>query len=41
MSYYSSSMTRRFMVKPARPESAFVKLAGVELELVLSRNISG
>lgn len=27
---------RRFTVKPAQPESAFVKLAGIELELVLS-----
>ena len=27
---------RRFTVKPAQPESAFVKLPGVELELVLS-----
>ncbi|MHB8392586.1 MAG: hypothetical protein ACYDBH_23915 [Acidobacteriaceae bacterium] len=27
---------RRFTVKPAQTESAFVKLAGVELELVLS-----
>ena len=28
---------RRFTIKPAQPESAFVKLPGVELELVLSR----
>jgi hypothetical protein len=27
---------RRFTVKPAQPESAFVRLAGIELELVLS-----
>jgi hypothetical protein len=27
---------RRFTIKPAQPDSAFVKLAGVELELVLS-----
>lgn len=27
---------RRFTIKPAQPESAFVKLPGVELELVLS-----
>jgi transposase len=27
---------RRFTIKPAQPESAFVKLAGIELELVLS-----
>jgi transposase len=27
---------RRFTIKPAQPESAFVKLAGVELELLLS-----
>jgi hypothetical protein len=27
---------RRFTIKPAQPEGAFVKLAGIELELVLS-----
>jgi transposase len=27
---------RRFTIKPAQPQSAFVKLAGIELELVLS-----
>src|SRR5690242_11581695 len=27
---------RRFTIKPAQPESAFVKLTGIELELVLS-----
>src|SRR5580704_976649 len=34
--HFIADFNRRFTVKPARPESAFVKLAGVELELVLS-----
>src|SRR6516162_4846971 len=33
---FIADFNRRFTVKPAQPESAFVKLAGVELELVLS-----
>jgi transposase len=34
--HFIADFNRRFTVKPAQPESAFVKLAGVELELVLS-----
>jgi hypothetical protein len=34
--HFIADFNRRFTVKPAHPESAFVKLAGVELELVLS-----
>jgi transposase len=34
--HFVTDFNRRFTVKPAQPESAFVKLAGVELELVLS-----
>src|ERR1700737_2405227 len=34
--HFIADFDRRFTVKPAQPESAFVKLAGVELELVLS-----
>lgn len=33
---FIADFNRRFTVKPAQPESAFVKLTGVELELVLS-----
>jgi hypothetical protein len=33
---FVADFNRRFTVKPAQPESAFVKLAGIELELVLS-----
>ena len=33
---FIADFNRRFTVKPAQPESAFVKLAGIELELVLS-----
>src|SRR5215469_13082146 len=33
---FAPDFNRRFTVKPAQPESAFVKLAGIELELVLS-----
>jgi transposase len=33
---FIADFNRRFTVKPAQPESAFVKLAGVELVLVLS-----
>src|SRR6516164_3379912 len=32
---FIADFNRRFTVKPAQPESAFVKLAGIELELVL------
>src|SRR5438876_8807805 len=34
--HFVGDFNRRFTVTPAQPESAFVKLAGVELELVLS-----
>jgi len=34
--HFIADFNRRFTVKPAQPENAFVKLAGVELELVLS-----
>jgi hypothetical protein len=34
--HFIADFNRRFTVKPAQPESAFVKLTGVELELVLS-----
>src|SRR6201981_468432 len=34
--HFIPDFNRRFTIKPAHPESAFVKLAGVELELVLS-----
>jgi transposase len=34
--HFIADFNRRFTVKPAQPESAFVKLAGVELVLVLS-----
>lgn len=34
--HFVGDFNRRFTVKPAQPESAFVKLAGIELELVLS-----
>src|SRR6202011_1967440 len=34
--HFIADFNRRFTVKPAQPESAFVKLAGVELELVRS-----
>jgi transposase len=34
--HFIADFNRRFMVKPAQPESAFSKLAGIELELVLS-----
>src|SRR5215471_7455201 len=34
--HFIADFNRRFMVQPAQPESAFVKLAGIELELVLS-----
>jgi transposase len=33
---FITDFNRRFTVKPAQPESAFVKLPGIELELVLS-----
>ena len=33
---FIADFNRRFTVKPAQAESAFVKLAGIELELVLS-----
>src|SRR6201987_82749 len=33
---FVADFNRRFTIKPAQPESAFVKLAGIELELVLS-----
>jgi len=34
--HFIADFNRRFTVKPAQPESAFVRLAGIELELVLS-----
>ena len=34
--HFIPDFNRRFTIKPAQPESAFVKLAGIELELVLS-----
>jgi transposase len=34
--HFIADFNRRFTVKPAQPESGFIKLAGVELELVLS-----
>jgi transposase len=34
--HFIADFNRRFTVKPTQPESAFVKLAGIELELVLS-----
>jgi hypothetical protein len=34
--HFIPDFNRRFTIKPAQPESAFVKLTGVELELVLS-----
>jgi len=34
--HFIADFNRRFTVKPAQAESAFVKLAGIELELVLS-----
>ena len=34
--HFIADFNRRLTVKPSQPESAFVKLAGVELELVLS-----
>src|SRR5262249_46961846 len=34
--HFVPNFNRRFTVKPAQPESAFVKLGGIELELVLS-----
>ena len=34
--HFIADFNRRFTVKPAQPESAFVRLAGVELELMLS-----
>ena len=34
--HFIADFNRRFMVRPAQPESAFVKLPGLELELVLS-----
>jgi transposase len=34
--HFVPDFNRRFTVKPAQPESAFVKLGGIELELVLS-----
>jgi transposase len=34
--HFVADFNRRFTVKPAQPESAFVKLGGIELELVLS-----
>src|SRR5947209_3131540 len=34
--HFIADFNRRFTIKPAQSESAFVKLAGVELELVLS-----
>ena len=33
---FIADFNRRFTVKPAQPESAFIKLASIELELVLS-----
>jgi transposase len=34
--HFIADFNRRFTVKPAQPQSAFIKLAGIELELVLS-----
>jgi hypothetical protein len=34
--HFIADFNRRFTVKPAQPESAFTKLGGIELELVLS-----
>jgi transposase len=34
--HFIADFNRRFTVKPAQPDSAFVKLGGIELELVLS-----
>jgi transposase len=34
--HFIADFNRRFTIKPAQPESAFVRLAGIELELVLS-----
>jgi len=34
--HFIPDFNRRFTIKPAQPESAFVKLTGIELELVLS-----
>jgi transposase len=34
--HFIADFNRRFTIKPAQPESAFVKLTGIELELVLS-----
>jgi hypothetical protein len=34
--HFIADFSRRFTVKPAQPDSAFVKLAGLELALVLS-----
>src|SRR5438067_3403039 len=34
--HFIADFNRRFTVKPAQPQSAFVKLPGIELELVLS-----
>jgi len=34
--HFIADFNRRFTVKPAQPESAFVKLGGIELELLLS-----
>jgi len=34
--HFVADFNRRFTVKPAQPESAFVKLAGIELDLMLS-----
>jgi hypothetical protein len=34
--HFIPGFNRRFTVKPAQPQSAFVKLGGIELELVLS-----
>ena len=34
--HFIADFNRRFTVKPAQPESAFIKLASIELELVLS-----
>jgi hypothetical protein len=34
--HFIADFNRRFTIKPAQPDSAFVKLAGVELELLLS-----
>jgi plasmid maintenance system killer protein len=37
--HFIADFNRRFTVKPAQPESAFVKLGGIELELVLSSQL--